>query len=49
MSLHGGSTKLGEEARVVGADAVDAELDQPAHLAEVVDRPGDQLDPGELA
>ena len=40
--------ELGEKAGVVGADAVDAELDQLAHPREVVDGPGDQLDPGEL-
>ena len=41
--------RLAKSARVVGADAVDAALDQLAHPGRVVDGPGDQLDLGELA
>ena len=39
--------KTRKEARVVGAEAGDADLDQLAHPRFVVDRPGDQLDAGE--
>ena len=40
----GHRSSSGEQPRVVGADAVDAEGGEPSHLARVVHGPGDQLE-----